>query len=362
VSKSLKFVLVIIVFLSLFCVLQGNKHKFELQASEWKNRVAKDTKSSRDEALINAIKIWNNKISNIEFELKRGTDPNVRDREGTPALFYVQNLETARLLKKYGVNIFAWDRKGRTFLHAMAIQVRNRGVSSDALDTLKFGLRMGLDPHVKDKSGESAWDFMQRYFCGKQIAWDRETLLLVEDRRSPLLAKEWETFDCEFARPVIRVVVCGDSPYEANWEGGYTWQADSKERLIDGRIRLMYRGEIGNPGASLTSTDLDFNSCREQNGNWTAKKKNGEPVTYPSPLLRLQAIDSEMFRPDAVKTYPTAPNDKNLQPDGRVILGCQAELKQVAFSQIISGDYIFDSFKIRYGRWVARKRNSGSRP
>jgi hypothetical protein len=43
----------------------------------------------------------------------------------------------------------------------MALRVWASGWD-ETLDVLKFYLRMGVDPHARDQSGESAWAFMQR--------------------------------------------------------------------------------------------------------------------------------------------------------------------------------------------------------
>lgn len=310
--------------------------------------------AGRDEELLAAVRTG--RLTDVYQLVEQGANPNAVDANGMPVLFHAEVLSVARALTAHGADMHARDRKGRTVLHEVAHRVWASGAWREELDVLKYFLRMGVDPHAPDNAGESAWAFMRKRFCMGYLRWDAETILLVEQKWSPLLARDDASFDVKVPAPMIRVRVAEESEYEPDVDVAYRWFASTKELLPDGRIRLGYDGLLRETGVCLRRPDLDYDSCRIVNGSWScALRGQAKMIALRAPAIRLEAENKD-YVADRPETVQTAADGKDLQPDGDVILACAAELKHTSFSTVLSDEYDYASCKMLYGAWVCNRR------
>ena len=181
-------------------------------------------------------------------------------------------------------------------------------------------------------------------------------ILLVERKWSPLLARDDERFDLKVPAPMIRVRVVEESEFEPCADVSYRWFASTKELLPDGRIRLGYDGLLRETGLCLRRPDLDYDSCGIVNGNWScALRGQAKMIGLRAPSIRLEA-ESNDYVADRPETVRTAADEKNHQPDGDVILSCDAEFTHTSFSTVIADEYDYASCKMLYGAWVCSRR------
>ena len=98
-----------------------------------------------------------------------GADPNIEDRKGNTALFYVRNPELAKELINYGANIDHQNYKGNTPL----IYVITEGPTTVAKILIQEGANVGLE----NNKGETAYDEAIKY------KYRRSIVLMIEDMR-----------------------------------------------------------------------------------------------------------------------------------------------------------------------------------
>jgi hypothetical protein len=232
-------------------------------------------------------------VADVNRLLEQGANPNATGADGMPVLFRAEVLSVARTLAEHGANIHARDRKGRTVLHEAADRVWASGAWREELDVIKYFLRMGVDPHARQR---------RRVRPGLHA----ETVL----RTLPEMG-------CRNASAVHRGRAADSMVEESEFEPcadvSYRWFASTKELLPDGRIRL--------------------------GGNWScALRGQAKMIGLRAPAVRLEAENKDCVadRPEPVQT---AADEKNVQPDGDVTLSCAAELKQTSFSTVISAEH-----------------------
>jgi len=87
-------------------------------------------------------------LKKIESLLKRGVNPNIRDKDGKTPLHnaaYLGHVAVAKLLLEHGADIHARDNANWTPLHFAA--------SGGHVDVVRLLLEHGADPNIKDKNG-----------------------------------------------------------------------------------------------------------------------------------------------------------------------------------------------------------------
>jgi ankyrin repeat protein len=83
------------------------------------------------------------------FLLKKGADPNLKDKEGQTALFFAADSpDRVDLLLKYGADINAQNNDGET------VMIRAAKISDYYI--VKDFFEKGADPHIKDNGGKTA--------------------------------------------------------------------------------------------------------------------------------------------------------------------------------------------------------------
>lgn len=280
--------------------------------------------------------------------------PNVRDETGTPLLFYADDIQIAEyLVENYGAAVSLLNTKGETLLHYNVNQIIQS--SPTRIPVLKYYLRLGLDPDQPDStSGVTPRQLMKAKNCkGRKFPWDKETILLLTDPENELLADHDHDYKHLFENPRISIKPVDNYSFHTGYKPGYEFYAEDKS-VAEDKLILTYRGNIANPNLSITLySDYDFDTCRIENGNWVCKNTStGQNDTFTSPDVVLTTKTANV-RLDPSVAYPSTASNKNLQPDGRIILACKANIPDnlIVHSEY-DLNYDFESIKLHYGRWV----------
>lgn len=109
-------------------------------------------------------------LKKIESLLKRGVNPNIRDKDGQTPLHnaaYLGHVAVAKLLLEHGADIHARDNANWTPLHDAA--------SGGHVDVVKLLLEHGADPNIKDKNGNTLlhWAAYKGYFDVARLLLER---------------------------------------------------------------------------------------------------------------------------------------------------------------------------------------------
>ena len=287
-----------------------------------------------------------------------GNNANVKDETGTPLFFYAQSLDTAKYLVEHrGVDPERTNANGETVLHHYIKNIIGYN-TTEKVPILKYYLRRGLDPYQPDTvSGKTPKELMNNKTCkGKNIFWDKEIVLLVNDPNNQLLAPDNYKYNHAFPSPRMSVKSISGSHY-STYINGNEFQAENKS-ATNNTLVLSYRGSIINRSISLSihNDTYDFETCAKQDSDWVCRERDsGIDKTFYAPAV---AISSSLnnVKLDGATTYSSFSSSKNLQPSGRIYLSYTAAIPEI-FTVYAEYPlhYDLDSVKIFYGRWVGNK-------
>lgn len=122
-----------------------------------------------------------NKKEEVERFIKKGVNPDFKDRFGTPLLHFAPNDADAavvKLLVENGVDINACDAYGTTKL----MQVCAFG----SLELAEYLLKHGADPTLQDEDGDSAREYAENVLYAKNLNLKEKPIVICQKLRDLL--------------------------------------------------------------------------------------------------------------------------------------------------------------------------------